>query len=159
MSDSALPQALLGQDQGATLYVTLGNPLRSDDGVGPYIAGRADGIPGILIRDAGERPERAFDWAMELRPATLVFIDAADFGGAPGEIRDLPVENLEKTTFSTHRLPLPAIMDWISHETGAACRCIGIQLGSAALGEGLTLPVQRSADLLVEWLSGKVCNP
>jgi len=148
-----LPQNLLGQDKGSTLYVTLGNPLRSDDGVGPYVAERADGIPGLRIRDAGERPERALDWAMELRPVTLVFIDAADFGGAPGETRDLPVESLEKTTFSTHRLPLPAIMDWISHETGAACRCIGIQLSSTALGEGLTPPVQQAADRLVDWLS------
>jgi len=159
LSDSDLRQDLLGQDQGATLYVTLGNPLRSDDGVGPYIAGRAAGIPGILIRDAGSRPERALDWAMELRPDTLVFVDAADFGGAPGEIRDLPVESLEKTTFSTHRLPLPAIMDWIGHETGVECRCIGIQLGSAALGEGLTPQVQQAADRLVDWLAGKVCNP
>jgi hydrogenase 3 maturation protease len=155
LSDRALRQTLLGQDKGSTLYITLGNSLRSDDGVGPYIAGIATGIPGIRIRDAEERPERALDWAMELRPATLVFIDAADFGGAPGEIRALPVDALEKTTFSTHRLPLPAIMDWIAHETGAVCSCIGIQLGSAALGGGLTPSVQRSADRLVKWLSGK----
>ncbi len=159
MSDSDLRQDLFLQDPGATLYVTLGNPLRSDDGVGPYIAGIAAGIPGIRIRDAGERPERALDWAMELRPATLVFIDAADFGGAPGEIRDLPVESLGKTTFSTHRLPLPAIMDWISHETGTQCRCIGIQLGSTAFGEGLTPPVKQSADRLAKWVATKVCNP
>lgn len=153
MSDRVLRQVLFGQGKESTIYITLGNPLRSDDGVGPYITKTAAGIPGILIRNAGVRPERALDWAMELRPDRLVFIDAADFGGSPGEIQNLPTETLVKTTFSTHRLPLPAIMDWIGHETGAECRCIGIQPGSTALGEGLSPPVQRSADRLVALLS------
>jgi len=153
LSDNALRQALLAQEKGSTLYVTVGNSLRSDDGVGPYLAREAAAIPGILIRDAGDRPERALDWALEERPGRVVFLDAADFGGSPGEIRLLPTESLEATSFSTHRLPLPAIMDWIGQETGAECLCVGIQLGSAALGEGLTLPVQRSADRMIGWLT------
>ncbi len=153
MSDSSAQQALLPQQGRTALYVTVGNPLRSDDGVGPYIAAKAAGVPGILIRDAGERPERALDWALELCPDRVVFVDAADFGGRPGEVRLLPADCLEQTTFSTHRLPLPAIMDWIGEETGAECLCIGIQLGSATLGEGLTPSVQRSADRMVGCLT------
>lgn len=152
MSASSAYQALLPQEGRTTLYVTVGNSLRSDDGVGPYIAAKAAAIPGILIRDAGDRPERALDWALDVRPQRVVFIDAADFGGRPGEIRLLPADCLETTTFSTHRLPLPAIMDWIGEETFAECLCIGIQLGAAALGEGLTPAVQHSADRLIGWL-------
>ncbi len=155
MSDSAVAEALLPQRGRSTLYVTVGNPLRSDDGVGPYIAREASGLPGLLLRDAGDRPERALDWALEERPDRVVFIDAADFGGLPGEVRLLPATCLEASTFSTHRLPLPAIMDWISQETGAECLCVGIQLGSAALGESLTAPVQGAAERLIGWLAAE----
>lgn len=153
MSAKDLQQTLFGPDRQSTVYITLGNPLRSDDGVGPYITGKVSDAGNICIRDAGQRPERALDWAMELRPETIIFIDAANFGGEPGEIRRLAREELEESCFSTHRLPLAAIIDWIKRETGATCHCIGIQLSSASPGEELSAPVLRSAERIVEWLS------
>ena len=152
MSDKDLQQSLFDLDGQSTIYITLGNPLRSDDGVGPYITRKTSDGSDICIRDAGERPERALDWAMELRPDTIIFIDAADFGGVPGEIRRLARGELKERCFSTHRLPLAAIIDWINRETGAECHCIGIQLSSASPGEELSAPVHRSADRIVRWL-------
>jgi hydrogenase 3 maturation protease len=154
LSDRVLQQVLCTKGNESTIYITLGNQLRSDDGVGPYIAERVAETSGIIIRDAGNRPERALDWALDLQPDRVVFIDAADFGAHPGEIRVLSVETLNKNTFSTHRLPLPIIMEWITHETGARCSCIGIQLCSTILGHGLSILVQRAADQLIDCLSG-----
>lgn len=151
MSDKTLRQVLFGHDMKSTIYITLGNPLRGDDGVGPYITRKIAAIPTIRIKNAGDRPERALDWAMKFRPDTLLFIDAADFGGTPGEIRYLQRESLEQTSFSTHRMPLAAIMDWVSHETGARCHCIGIQLGTTTLGSDLSPPVQQTADRIIGW--------
>ena len=153
LSAKILQQTLFGRDRQTTIYITLGNPLRGDDGVGPYITRNVSGAGNICIRDAGDRPERALDWAIEFRPDTIIFIDAADFGGVPGEIRCLARRELKERCFSTHRLPLAAVIDWINRETGAECHCLGIQLGSTSPGEELSAPVHRSADKIVEWLS------
>lgn len=138
----------------STLYITIGNTLRSDDGVGPVIASRLSGVPGILIKDAGDRPERAMEWVLELLPSMVVFIDASDFGGAAGEIRELPLESLSDSTFSTHRIPLPPIAEWITSETGAECRCIGIQPLTVALREGLSPEVEQAVVKIVRELKG-----
>jgi len=139
-----------------TLYITIGNTLRSDDGVGPVIASRLSKIPGIWIKDAGDRPERAMEWVLELLPSMVVFIDASDFGGAAGEIRELSLESLSDSTFSTHRIPLPPIAEWITSETGAECRFIGIQPLSMALGEGLSPEVELAAAEIVRALGGGI---
>ncbi len=136
----------------STLYITIGNTLRSDDGVGPVIASRLSEMPGIWIKDAGNRPERAMDWVLEMRPSMVVFIDASDFGGVAGEIRELHSENLSDSTFSTHRIPLPLIAEWIASEAGAECRYIGIQPLSMALGEGLSPEVELAAARIVRAL-------
>ncbi|MEI6705343.1 MAG: hydrogenase maturation protease [Deltaproteobacteria bacterium] len=143
-------------NSSSTLYITIGNTLRSDDGVGPVIASRLSEVPGILIKDAGDRPERAMEWVLELLPSLVVFIDAADFGGAAGEIRELSLESLSESTFSTHRIPLPPIAEWIKCETGAECCFIGIQPLSMALGEGLSPEVERAAAEIVRELGGGI---
>ena len=130
---------------GKTLYITIGNTLRGDDGVGPVIAARLAGMTGVLIKDAGDRPERAMDLVAEIRPDRVVFIDAADFGGVAGEVRELPLESLADSAFSTHRIPLPVIAEWITNETGAECRCIGIQPVSMTIGVGLSPEVEQAA--------------
>jgi hydrogenase 3 maturation protease len=140
----------------STLYITIGNTLRGDDGVGPVIASRLSVIPGIWIRNAGDRPERAMEWVVELLPSVVVFIDASNFGGVAGEIRELTLESLADSTFSTHRIPLPLIAEWITSETGAECRFIGIQPLSLALGESLSPEVEQSAAKIVRALGGKV---
>jgi hydrogenase 3 maturation protease len=151
LSTDSLFSIFQGSD---TLYITIGNRLRGDDGAGPVIASRLSEIPDIRIKDAGDRPERAMNWALEIRPSLVVFIDASDFGGLAGEIRELPLESISDTTFSTHRIPLPLIAGWITSETGAECRCIGIQPVSMALGEGLSPEVELAAAEIVRELRG-----
>jgi len=92
------------------------------------------------------------NWVLEIRPSLVVFIDASDFGGLAGEIRELPLESISDTTFSTHRIPLPLIAGWITSETGAECRCIGIQPASMSLGESLSPEVELAAAEIVRKL-------
>ena len=91
---------------GPLLVITVGNRLRSDDGVAPYIAECAKRPKnGIIILDAGERPEDILWKAIEVRPESVVIIDAADFGGEPGEVRAIPEEFIPENPISTHRFP------------------------------------------------------
>lgn len=70
----------------AALVIGLGNPLRTDDGVGPWLAAAlaALGCPDLEVRSlAAPTPELIDDWAGRDR---VVFIDAA-LDVAPGELR------------------------------------------------------------------------
>lgn len=133
------------------LLITLGNTLRSDDGVGPYLAEQLRGIAGLQIENAGDRPERSVHWVERYRPRTVVFLDVADFGGAPGDLRHIGPGELVNSSLSTHRLPLAALIAWIEQENNVQCYCLGIQAASLQPGETLSTPVSVTADLLIEW--------
>lgn len=134
-----------------TLLICLGNSLRSDDGVGPYLGQQLEKIPGVLIEDAGNRSERALDFADVYRPQKIIFLDAADFGGQPGDLRLLANTELVERSFSSHRLPLSALIDWIETEHPTRCLCLGIQAGSMQFGEELTPAVARTAAQMIDW--------
>lgn len=134
-----------------TLLISLGNSLRSDDGVGPYLAGQLANIPGVQIENAGDCPERAIDFVPARQPQQVVFIDAADFGAHPGSVRVIKSVELSNRSLSSHRLPLPALIDWIEAEHSVSCHCLGIQAGSMQIGEGLTPEVAETAGLLIDW--------
>ncbi|MEI6207345.1 MAG: hypothetical protein WCP20_11215 [Desulfuromonadales bacterium] len=85
----------------------------------------------------------------------VVFINASDFGEVAGEIREITLESLSDSIFSTHRIPLPLIAGLITSETGAECRCNGIQPLSMALGEGLSLEVELATAKIMRALGGR----
>ncbi len=134
-----------------TLLITLGNSLRRDDGVGPLLAGQLAHLPNLLIENAGDRPERAIDFVASHRPQKVIFIDAADFGGQPGDLRWIQPAELTERSLSSHRLPLVALIDWIESEHPVVCHCLGVQVGSMQLGEGLTPEVAKTAAEIIDW--------
>jgi hydrogenase 3 maturation protease len=149
-------ELLKTESSGTLLVITVGNLLRSDDGVGPYIAEQAK-TPrnGIIILDAGERPEDIAWQAIEVGPGRVVIIDAADFAGEPGEVRAIPEEFMPENPISTHRFPLRVISRLVTEDTGARVDFICIQPESVGFGEGLSDTVRSSAEEIVMMLSAK----
>lgn len=142
--------ALRPTGQGATLLVTIGNALRSDDGVGPYIAARLQTPPpGYCLLDAGDRPESLLHPELEAKPAKIIILDAADFHGRPGEIRLIPPELIPEQALSTHAFPLNIAVRLLQEDTGALVHVVGIQPRQAGLGEGLSPEVRRAAELII----------
>ncbi len=141
---------------GTLLVITVGNRLRSDDGVGPYIAEHAKRPKnGIIILDAGERPEDILWKVIEARPERVVMIDAADFAGEPGDVRVIPEEFIPENPISTHRFPLRVISRLVAEDTGAMVDFICIQPESVGFGEGISDKVRSSAEEIVEVLSAE----
>jgi len=147
-------KALVPAPGGLTLIVTVGNVLRGDDGIGPYIASRViDPKPGIRILDVADRPEDSIDDAIDLHPAKTVILDAADFSGKPGETRVIPQELIPDSTLSTHTFPLKILTKILEQETGSAVFFIGIQPEAVFWGEGLTESVRRTAEEIILFLT------
>jgi hydrogenase 3 maturation protease len=132
------------------LVITVGNSLRSDDGVGPYIAERLTAIKRIPVIDAGFSPENSIDDIIRRAPETIIVIDAADFGGGAGEVRIIPEEIITQTTMSTHAIPLNVITRIIAGSIRTEVRFIGIQPKTVVFGEGLSPEVGEAADAIID---------
>lgn len=141
----------LRPDSQNHLVITAGNTFRSDDGAGPYIASQLKENQSVRVIDAGYTPENIVDEAIALQPKTVVFIDAANFGGRPGDIRVIPEESIPETTLSTHQIPLNVISKLIASSTGASISFVGIQAAKVSLGEGLSEEVKQSADEIINF--------
>ena len=154
MLTAEVKEALLPKDLGTTLIITVGNPLRSDDGVGPYIAKNCLRLkPGLVLLDAGDKPENIIDEAVRQLPKKAVIIDAAIFGGQVGEARLIANDQIPQTTLSTHTFPLPVIAKMVEEDTKAKVLFIGIQPAKIDLGEGLTEPVKKTADEIIKLIT------
>jgi hydrogenase 3 maturation protease len=141
-------------EYGSTLIITVGHPLRGDDGVGPYIAQNIfSPKEHIFLLNAGERPENIVDRAAGVMPARTIIIDAADFGGDPGEARLLSEEEIPGDTLSTHAFPLGVIARILARDTGSEIFFLGIQPGNMEWNTGLSSPVKETAQEIIRLMS------
>ncbi|MDO8804823.1 MAG: hydrogenase maturation protease [Elusimicrobiota bacterium] len=142
--------ALAPGERGETLVITVGNPFRCDDGVGPFIGGRLLGRRlGFRLINAFDRPESAVDEAVGIKPAKVIFIDAADFGGLPGEVKVIAVRSIPESSLSTHSIPLSVVAGIIGEDTRAQTVFLGIQTRNTGYGEELSPEVEASARLIL----------
>jgi len=140
--------------EGRTVMITIGNSLRADDGVCPFIGVRIAGQEDFLVLNALTNPEDIVEDAIAYKPGKIVVIDAADFGGLPGEIRTIPLDQIQRyTVFSTHHFPIHVIMGIIQEETNAKLIVLGIQPKSLEFGENMSPEVKQTALDVIEYLN------
>lgn len=140
--------------KGKLLVVTVGNSLRSDDGVGIYIAKHIQKCKkNIIILNAESKPENIIHKVVQIKPQKVVIIDAADFGGRIGEIRLIKKTDIQNTSLSTHSFSLNIIARIIEEDTGANVFFLGIQPRSVQLGEGLSKSVRKAAQKIISCIS------
>jgi hydrogenase 3 maturation protease len=138
---------------GITLIITIGNDLRSDDGVGPYIAKKFKNPDGnVLLLDAGDKPENIIDKAVSLKPKKVIIVDAAKFGGKIGEAKVIDISCIPNTTLTTHTFPLPIIAKILAEDTGQDVYFIGIEPMSVEFGKGLSSAVKDTADAILKFI-------
>jgi len=133
--------------KGKTVIVGMGDKMKGDDGAGCFAAEilqKEMHKSSIKVINAENAVENYLGIIEEFKPDTVVIIDAADFGGNPGDIKIMGREEIAETTSSTHTFSLPLIIRHISSETGAKCTVIGIQPKTTAFGEELSPEVHNS---------------
>jgi len=136
------------------VLVLLGNPWRGDDAVGPFLADRLNGRldPRCVLITAFDRPEEAWEAVVPLRPRRVVMVDAADFGGRPGELRLTGPETGETPPLSTHRFPIEAVARLIDRDTGADVHLLLVQVTNCRLGSPMSGEVRNAGEALAAFL-------
>lgn len=137
--------------------VGVGSDIRGDDEAGiltvNYLDGilkKIDGTSKINIRLfwGGTAPENLSGQIRNYSPTHLLFIDAVDAEKNPGEVVFFSTqEEISGFSFSTHRLPLFLLAEYLNNSIGCKVLCLGIQPKSINFGDTVCDPV-RSACLL-----------
>jgi hydrogenase 3 maturation protease len=159
----SLPDLLRSRLAGARRIAVLavGSPLRGDDAAG-LLAARE------LQRLLDARPKAAVDCAVfvgetapesftgeirRFRPTHVVILDAADFGGAPGEAALIDPEAIRgNPSLSTHNLPMSLLTKYLAAELGCAVMIVGIQPARSRFGDPVSEAVAAGARNLARLL-------
>jgi len=139
-----------------TVFLGIGNPLRGDDGAGckfirelkRWGAGRRKGI---YLFNGEQLPENYLEPIVKIQPATVVLVDAVDFGAPAGEVKVFE-EAGSQPGFSTHTLSLSLLLNYLREATQAKIFILGIQPKKTRWGEGLSKEVEATIKGLVNWL-------
>lgn len=136
--------------KGKTAVVGIGNILRGDDGLGPKLIEslRGEKINAVLF-DCGTAPENYILPILSTSADTIIFVDAADFGAPPGDIKILDADKISLASFSTHSPSPRLFIDLL--KTGRDdlnIFFIAIQPKSAVLGENLSEETRSSVEFL-----------
>jgi hydrogenase maturation protease len=141
--------------RGPVAVVGVGNPLRRDDGVGSWVAGRLAALGCASVFDAETVPENYLGALVEAAPRAVLFIDAAQGGGAPGECRLASMDALAPRQASTHA-PSLALLAGLLERQGIECGLLAIQPATTAPGMGLSPEVGRAAREVVSCLAARL---
>jgi hydrogenase 3 maturation protease len=131
-----------------TCLVGVGNPLRRDDGAGPWIVGAVrEGVAGtrLSVVDAQSVPENFVYVVARADCRNVVFVDAVAAEGQPGTIVFGPLEEFpEAESLSTHKLALFFCGKYLE-AAGKKVFLLGIVPADLEFGGGMTPEVGRAA--------------
>ncbi len=140
--------------QGRVCLMGLGNPDHGDDAFGVRLAEQlaAAGVPGVIV--AGTTPERSIVHVADDGCDHLVFLDAVDFGGAPGAAALLDAATIAARfpQISTHKLSLGLLAAWATANGATRAWVLGVQPASLQPAAALTPPVQAALEVILELL-------
>lgn len=137
--------------------IGIGQELRGDDALGPMIVRslkpRLTGKPSVLILDGGQSPENQTGALRRFIPDLVILIDAAQMNTTNGEVRWLPLQQLDGLSASTHTQPLSMIAQYLNTELGCEIALIGIQPAQMTFGADLSPMVQEALRNVVEGIT------
>ena len=141
----------------SVLLLGIGNHLKGDDAVGPYVASLLSDPRGnqtvassefsIIALDCATVPENYTAIVRRLRPDHLVLVDAAEMGLEAGAVRIIPVDMIGCLGLSTHSMPLSMFISYVADLAGRVT-LIGIQPEGMHLGTDLSADVATAARTL-----------
>ena len=151
MSD--LRSELKSKLRGRVVVVGVGNAQHGDDAAGTQIARLLTRMGAANVLDGGTAPELETWRIRELVPETVLFADAVDFGGAPGDAALLATTDLRQSGHDTHRAPLRLVMRYLESELGCRCYLIAVQPGDVRPGSPMCEQVRQTVETLAAAIS------
>ena len=133
--------------------------MRQDDGIGPYIVeilSKEIKKDNVIFLDCDIRPENYIDRIKGYNPAKIFVIDAADFGGEIGEVRVIPVEDIDGYTLSSHTMPI-SLFVYLLKQENIEVEVIGIQKKSISYDKPISNEIVKVINKIKEKIK-QICG-
>lgn len=137
---------------GIVLVIGVGADDHGDDGVGPFAARLLETAGFEHVIESGASPECDTWKIREIGPDTVLFVDAVDFGGKPGNLALLETGDLRSSGFDTHRAPLKMTMEYLERELSCNCFVLAVQPKDVRQGAAMCDEVISAAGYIEEML-------
>jgi hydrogenase 3 maturation protease len=128
----------------------IGNELDGDDAAGVLVVRSLQvisaGLDNLLPVEGGIAPENFTGKIRRFEPDVVLMVDAADFGAAPGSVRQLDLEEMDGFSASTHTLPPSVLANFLTVEMGCAVLFLGIQAGTLEFDRPVTPLVGKGVE-------------
>ena len=140
--------------KGKVAILGIGNTLRSDDGIGSILASRIkDKVP-YTVYDAGPSPENYLEKIIKEKPDSILIIDAVDFGGEPGEVREVEGDDIKTVNlFSTHNASISLTINYLQNNLKIDIIILIIQPKTIIFGDNLSPEITDTLNILENWFS------
>lgn len=129
------------------LVLTVGNELRSDDGLGPYLASLIQETMvkrGHLLINAGTVPENFTGKIRSENPSHILIVDAVEMREDPGTVRFIERDSISEYSISTHAMPLSFLVRYLEDQGDYRIALMGVQPENLEFGTELS-PVVEGA--------------
>ena len=137
-------ESICNKLKGKVLILGVGNPLRGDDGAGPYLIKQLKGRVDATLLNGEEEPENFLDQIAGMKPDSILIVDAVDLGANPGSVALLEEDQMERRSLFTHHASLKLFIECVKGETGANVLVLGIQPKSIEIGQEMSNEVKES---------------
>jgi hydrogenase 3 maturation protease len=137
-----------------TAIMGIGSTLKSDDGVGVFIAESLKnmGLDNVIV--AGATPEHWLGFLASNKFEKILIIDSVLFGGEKGEIKLFDIEEISEQFGFTHSSSLHLFSDFVSKEGSVKkIKILAIMPETLEIGESLSPVVTRSAGKIISFFN------
>ena len=140
------------------IILGVGNELKSDDGIGPFIINKLadENIENedIILINAETVPENFTGKIRKENPSHVIIIDACLMGCKPGEIKIVDKNDFADIGISTHSMSLSYFVKYLERDNDLKVIFIGIEPETMDWGEKPTEIVEKNAHEFIELLKG-----
>ena len=140
------------------IVLGVGNELKCDDGVGPFIIKKLkeENIENksLLFINAETVPENFTGKIRKEKPTHLIIVDACLMGGEPGDMKIVNKYEFANIGISTHSMSLSFFVRYLEKDTDFRIIFVGIEPESMDWAENPTEKVESAAYDFIDTLKG-----
>lgn len=140
------------------IVLGVGNDLKCDDGVGPFIIKRLkeEDIEdeNLIFINAETVPENFTGKLRKENPTHIIIVDACLMNGNPGDMQIVDKDDFSNIGISTHSMSLSYFVKYLEKDNDFKIIFVGIEPESLDYGENLTENVEKTAFEFINILKG-----
>ena len=134
------------------LILGVGNELKCDDGVGPFIVNNLDEKDNVICINAKTVPENFTGKIRKEQPSHVIIVDACLMGGEAGDIKIVDKDDFVNIGISTHSMSLSYFVKYLERDNDFKIIFVGIEPETMEFGEELSEKIEKTAFYFINLL-------